>query len=373
MSVPFLDLSATTQEIRAELEFAIAETLSASRFVAGPQVEAFEREFAEYCGVQNCVGVSNGLDALSIILRALEIGSGDEVIVPANTFIATWLAVSHVGAKLVPVEPDEATFNIDPHKLNAAVSTRTRAIIPVHLYGRPADMDAVNAVARRHNLAVIEDAAQAHGATYHGRRTGSLGTAAAFSFYPTKNLGALGDAGAVTTDDEHLARRIRRLRNYGSLERYVHAELGFNQRLDELQAAILRVKLRYLDCWNAKRRQVASVYRSRLEATPLRLPDAPEGTDHVWHLYVVRPPDRAVFQRGMQACGVETLIHYAVAPHLQEAYRSLSLSVGDLPISEKLHSEVVSLPMWPQISSAQIEKVCSSVGAVLSETSAKCE
>ena len=368
MSVPFIDLSATTREISAELDAAIAATLAENRFIAGPQLEAFEREFAGYCGVRECVGVSNGLDALSLILRALDIGAGDEVIVPADTFIATWFAVSHVGAKPVPVEPDEATFNIDPYKVAAAVTSRTRAIMPVHLYGRPADMDAVNAVARRHNLAVIEDAAQAHGASYCGRRTGSLGTAAGFSFYPTKNLGALGDGGAVTTDDPRLARRIRRLQSYGSPERYVHTEIGFNQRLDELQAAILRVKLRHLDRWNAQRRAVAAAYRARLAATPLRLPNEPEDEGHVWHLYVVRPPDRAAFQRGMGACGVGTLTHYAVAPHLQEAYRSLGLSVGALPISEKLHAEVVSIPMWPQMSNAQIDEVCSSAKAVLAET-----
>jgi dTDP-4-amino-4,6-dideoxygalactose transaminase len=373
VSVLFNDVSATTCEIRAELDLAIAETLTANRFIAGPQLDAFESEFAAYCGVGNCVGVSNGLDALSIILRALDIGGGDEVIVPANTFAATWLAVSHVGAKPVPVEPDERTFNIAADRIEAAISSRTRAIMAVHLYGRPAEMDAVNDVAMRHNLVVIEDAAQAHGATYRGRKTGSLGRVAAFSFYPTKNLGAVGDAGAVTTDDPSLAQRIRRLRNYGSLERYIFSEIGFNQRLDELQAAVLRVKLRHLDRWNEQRRAVAAAYRAGLSVTPLRLPDAPEDGAHVWHLYVVRTADRAAFQRGMGARGVQTLIHYPVAPHLQEAYRSLGLSVGALPISERLHAEVISLPMWPQMSCTQIEEVCSSVKAIFAETSINSE
>ena len=264
--IPFLDLRASYLELKTALDSAFQRVMASGWYILGEELKAFEAEFAEYCNVKYCVGVGNGLDALHLILRAMDIGQGDEVIVPSNTFIATWLAVSYAGATPVPVEPDEATYNIDPSKIEAAITEKTKAIMPVHLYGQPADMDPILKIAARHHLKVIEDAAQAHGARYKGKRTGSLGDAAGFSFYPGKNLGAFGDGGAVTTNDSTLAERVRRLSNYGSQVKYAHDVKGFNSRLDELQAALLRVKLRHLDAWNGRRRQIAAQYLRKLNA-----------------------------------------------------------------------------------------------------------
>lgn len=354
MTVPFLDLHAATRELQGDLEDALRRVLASGSYILGAELERFESEFAAYCGAAFCVGVGNGLDALHLILRALEIGPGDEVIVPANTYIATWLAVSYAGATPVPVEADRRTFNLDPGRIDEAITPKTRAILPVHLYGQPADMDAINEVAGRHHLRVIEDAAQAQGARYKGRRVGTLGAAAGFSFYPSKNLGALGDAGAITTNDADLAARVRVLRNYGSSVKYSHTARGFNSRLDDLQAALLRVKLPKLDDWNDRRRQVASDYLQSLERVPgVVLPFVPAYADPVWHLFVVRHPLRNRLQEHLAAAGAGTLIHYPCPPHLQPAYADLGHAPGAFPVAEQMSADVLSLPMGPHLTREQ--------------------
>jgi dTDP-4-amino-4,6-dideoxygalactose transaminase len=354
MNVPFLDLKAQYRELHEQLDAAYRRVAQSSRFILGPEVEKFEAEFAAYCGARHCVGVGNGLDALHLILRAAEIGPGDEVIVPANTYIASWLAVSYVGATPVPVEPNESTYNIDPDRIAAAVTPRTRAIMPVHLCGQAADMDAVNEIAARHNLQVFEDCAQAHGARYKGARVGALGSAAGFSFYPGKNLGAAGDGGAVVTNDDGLARRIRIISNYGSEAKYYNETKGVNSRLDEFQAAFLRVKLARLDDWNNHRKQIATEYLQSLEGLgDITLPYVSEWADPVWHLFMVRHPQRDLLQKHLTANGVDTIIHYPVPPHLQKAYADLGYTSGAFPISEKLASEVLSLPMSAHQTTAQ--------------------
>ena len=365
MKVPFLSLRGAADELGAELEQAWRTVLESGSYILGEQVRAFEREFAGYCGARHCVGVGNGLEALTLALRGWDIGDGDEVIVPSNTYIATWLAVSAVGAKPVPVEPDPATLNIDPDRIAASVTPRTRAIIPVHLYGLAADMAPIMRVADARGLKVLEDAAQAHGARCGGKRTGTLGHAAAFSFYPTKNLGALGDAGALLTDDDALAARVARLRNYGSSERYRNEEPGSNSRLDELQAALLRVKLRHLDDWNGRRARLAALYWDLLKDCKLQLPRVPQGLEHVWHLFTVRTPQRERLQSGLAAAGVDTLIHYPIPPHLQLAYRKLGIPAGALPISEQIHREVLSLPISAQHTEEQIRYVAEQVRRAL--------
>jgi dTDP-4-amino-4,6-dideoxygalactose transaminase len=358
MKVPFYDLKVVHCAIQPELDAAYQRVLKSGWFILGQELEAFESEFAAYCGAAHCVGVGNGLEALHLTLRAMNVGSGDEVIVPANTFIATWLAVSYAGARPVPVEPDEKTYNLDPGGIAAAVSARTKAIIPVHLYGQPADMDPINEVAERYGLKVIEDAAHAHGARYKGRRVGSLGHAAAFSFYPTKNLGALGDGGAVVTRDSALAEKVRVLRNYGSRVKYQNEVKGFNSRLDELQAGLLRVKLTRLDEWNAQRGRIAAQYSCSLrEMKGLVLPRVPEWAEPVWHAYVVRHHGRDALQQHLQAAGVGTLIHYPVPPHLSPAYSELGCGPGAFPTTERLASEVLSLPMFPTMSEEQLAYV----------------
>src|SRR5258708_3693029 len=307
--VPFLELGQTYLEIKDELDAAYQRVMDSGWYILGQEVAAFEGEFAAHCGTRHCVGVGNGLEALQVILRAYGIGSGDEVIVPANTYIATWLAVSNSGAAVVPVEPEERTFNLDPRRIETAITSRTRAILPVHLYGQPAEMDAINEVGRRHGLKVIEDAAQAHGARYGDRRVGSLGDAAGWSFYPTKNLGAYGDAGAVTTDDDELAQRVRLLRNYGSKSKYYNEERGVNSRLDELQAALLRVRLKHLDEWNSRRVRIAERYLNELEGTRLLLPLIAEGAAPACHLFVVRSKIHVELQNKLQQPGVTTLRH----------------------------------------------------------------
>lgn len=350
--MPFLDLKASYLDLKDELDSAYHRVLTSGWYILGAEVEAFEAEFADYCGVKHCVGVANGLEALTLVLRAWDIGPGDEVIVPSNTYIATWLAITHVGATPVPVEPHEDTCNINPELIEASITERTKAIIPVHLYGQPADMDPICEIARRHALKVLEDAAQAHGASYKGKRAGSLGDAAGFSFYPGKNLGAFGDGGAVTTSDAELADKIRCLRNYGSREKYVNEAPGFNSRLDELQAAFLRVKLRYLDGWNDKRRLLAAWYLKSLPGSfpELVLPVVPAWAEPCWHLFVVRSADRDAFQSMLSEHGVGTLIHYPIPPHIQKAYSALNYPVGSFPIAERLARQVLSLPMWPQLS-----------------------
>jgi len=359
MSKPFIDLKASEGELRNELEAAFRRVLDSGRYVLDEEVNAFEVEFAAFCGAKYCVGVANGLEALQLILRARGIGAGDEVIVPSNTFIATWLAVSSTGAKPVPVEPVESTYNLDPGRIAAAITRRTRAIIPVHLYGQPADMDAIGEVARKHGLRVVEDAAQAHGARCRGRRVGALGEAAAFSFYPIKNLGAMGDGGAVTTDDGELAQKVRSLRNYGSNAKYQHEVKGFNSRLDEIQAAWLRVKLRHLESWNGQRRAIAEAYLAGLAGSGLVLPTVPAWAAPVWHLFVVRSPARRELMARLEGAGIGSQIHYPVPPHLQPAYADLGMRDSDLPIAERIHREVFSLPMYPGLQPAQIEQIVS--------------
>jgi len=366
-NVPFLDLKAINHAHADALRAAFDRVLASGWYVMGKELDAFEREFAAWCGAEHAVGVGNGLDALFLILEASGIGPGDEVIVPSNTYIATWLAVTHTGATPVPVEPVEATCNLDPARVEAAVTPRTRAILAVHLYGQTADMAALRAIARRHGLKLFEDGAQAHGATQHGRRAGSLGDAAGFSFYPGKNLGALGDAGAVVTNDEALARAVRELRNYGSSRKYHNDVIGHNSRLDELQAALLRAKLPALDAENARRRAIARAYDEALAGLDLVLPQVAEGHESVWHLYVVRHPRRDALQARLKTLGVETLIHYPVAPHLQPAYQSLGLARGALPIAERLHDEVLSLPMGPTLDDAAVRRVIAAVRSACAE------
>jgi dTDP-4-amino-4,6-dideoxygalactose transaminase len=366
MSVPFLDLQAINQSQAPELEAAFKRVLESGWYVLGKEVAAFEQQFAAYCGAETALGVANGLDAIFLALKGYGIGPGDEVIVPSNTFIATWLAVSHCGATPVPVEPVEATYNIDPQLIEAAITPATRAIIAVHLYGQPADMAAINAIAARHNLKVIEDAAQAHGARCHGKRTGQLADAAAFSFYPGKNLGALGDGGAVTTNDSALAEQVRTLRNYGSRVKYYNELPGYNSRLDELQAALLSVKLTALDAGNAQRQAIAAAYDRLLAGIPdLVLPFVPEWAEPVWHLYVIRHPRRDELARSLAEQGIGTIVHYPVAPHRQPAYAHMNLGEGAFPIAEAIHREVLSLPIGPTMTIAQAEQVAAAIRAAL--------
>lgn len=358
MKVPFLDLKAAYAELEADLDAAYRRVMKSGWFILGEELKAFEVEFAAYCGTKHCVGVGNGLDALHLILRAMKIGAGDEVIVPANTYIATWLAVSYAGATPVAVEPTERTYNLDPSRIEDAITEKTKAILPVHLYGQPAEMDAIMEIASKYGLRVVEDAAQAHGALYKNRRAGSLGHAAGFSFYPGKNLGAHGDGGAVLTDDDNLADEVRQLRNYGSRVKYYNETKGLNSRLDELQAALLRVKLTKLDEWNERRRRVASSYLQTLEGMPdLSLPHVPAWAEPVWHLFVVRHPRRAALQEHLSKAGVGTLIHYPVPPHLQLAYAELGLPPGSFQLSERMSEEVLSLPVGPHLSDNEVEYV----------------
>ena len=355
MQIPFLDVGAAYKELKPEIDAAIARVLDSGWYILGPEVDAFEAEYAAYCEAEHAIGVANGLDALHLALLAMGVGPGDEVIVPSNTYIATWLAVSQCGATPVPVEPVEATYNIDPARIEAAITPATRVILPVHLYGQPADLDPILAIARKHGLRVLEDAAQAHGARYKGRRIGAHGDAVAWSFYPGKNLGALGDGGAVTTNDPELADRIRVLRNYGSRVKYVNEVKGFNSRLDPIQAAVLRVKLRVLDEWNARRRGIAQRYLEGLAGSGLVLPQVPEWAEPVWHLFVVRHPERDALVKRLNEAGVGTLIHYPVPPHLQAAYAEMGFGVGAFPVAERMAREVVSLPMGAQMKFDEIQ------------------
>ncbi|WP_162060651.1 DegT/DnrJ/EryC1/StrS aminotransferase family protein [Undibacterium sp. KW1] len=360
--IPYLELKPQHQDLRAELNQAFNEVLESGWFIQGKQLEAFEAEYAAYCGSQYCVGVGNGMDALHLILRAYGIGEGDEVIVPSNTYIASWLAVSYAGARPVPVEPDLATYNIDPAKIAAAITSRTKAIMVVHLYGQLADMDPIIAIAREHGLKVIEDAAQSHGATYKGRVSGGLGDAAAHSFYPGKNLGALGDAGGVTTNDAELAKQLKVLRNYGSQIKYHNEVKGYNSRLDELQAALLRVKLHRLDGWNVQRRALAQQYHEGLKDLPgLVIPFVPQWSEPVWHIYAVRHAKRDALQKHLQDAGIGSLVHYPIPPHLQPAYAELQLGVGSFPLSEQIHAEELSLPLDPYLAPEDVSRVIAAV------------
>ena len=364
--IPFLDMKPVYAELKPELDAAFARVMESGWYVLGKEVEAFEAEYAAFCGTRHCVGLGNGLEALELVLRAWDIGAGDEVIVPSNTYIATWLAASAVGARVVPVEPTPEGPNIDAARIEAAITSRTRAIMPVHLYGEPADMDAIMSLARRHNVRVVEDVAQAQGARVGGRRTGSLGDAGAHSFFPTKNFGAFGDGGAVTTDDDRLAERLRVLRNYGSKVKYVNLERGVNSRLDELQAALLRAKLPHLDAWNERRRRIASRYDDKLAGIPgLGLPKVPQWATPVWHLYVVRTARRADLVAALTEAGIGSLIHYPIPPHLQQAYADLGLGRGSFPLAERLADTVLSLPMGAHLSEEAVDEVAATVRRAL--------
>lgn len=352
--IPFLDLRDVNRPYESGLREAFERVLASGWYITGKELEAFEGEFAAYCGAKYCIGVGNGLDALHLALRAWGIGPGDEVIVPSNTFIATWLAVTYVGATPVAVDPCADTCNLDPALIEAAITPRTRAIMPVHLYGQPAQMDPIIALAHKHNLKVLEDAAQAHGARYRGRHVGTLGDAAGFSFYPGKNLGALGDGGAVTTNDAELAQRLRMLRSYGSRVKYKHEVQGINSRLDELQAAFLRVKLKGLDADNTRRQQIATLYLEGLQGSHYDLPVVTAGALPVWHLFVIRCSQREALQKHLEARGIGTVIHYPTAPALQGAYPG---HPSPSPLAQQLHREVLSLPMSPTLIDDQIHEV----------------
>jgi len=358
VSVPFLDIAAPYQDLKAELDSAYFRFMESATYVLGAETEAFEGEYAAYCEADHCVGVGNGLEALRLALVACDVAAGDEVLVPSNTYIATWLAVSQCGATPVPVEPDESTYNIDPREIEKLITDRTKAIMPVHLYGQAADMDPIMEIAEGRGLKVVEDNAQGQGARYRGRRTGSLGHVAGHSFYPAKNLGAFGEAGAVTSNDPAIADRVRVLRNYGSRKKYHNQIKGFNSRIDELQAAFLRVKLRHLDEWNARRRRCAAQYREGLEGlSDLTLPVVPDWAEPVWHQFVIRHPDRDGLQGKLSAAEIGTLIHYPIPPHLSAAYEDGGWERGALPIAEGLAESVLSVPMGPHLSAHDVALV----------------
>lgn len=362
--IPLVGLADQYRTIKPEIDEAIARVIESSAFVGGEEVRLFESEFAAYCETKACVGVGNGTDALYLTLRALEIGAGDEVITVAHTFIATSEAISMAGARPVFVDIKEDTMLMDPSALEAAITSRTKAIVPVHLYGQPCEMDAIMEIAARHGLKVIEDAAQAHGATWRGRRVGSIGDAACFSFYPGKNLGAFGDAGAVVSQDEELIDRIRMLANHGRLEKYTHRQEGVNSRLDGLQAAVLRVKLRHLDQWNQARRSHADFYLDAFANDGIRPPTIHPDALPVWHLFVVRVSNREAFQERLKNAGIASGVHYPVPLHRQPAYQHFDLPKGTLPVTEKVSSEVVSLPMYPELTPAHLETIVNVISTV---------
>ncbi|MEI7781902.1 MAG: DegT/DnrJ/EryC1/StrS family aminotransferase [Planctomycetota bacterium] len=362
--IPFLDVGATYREVQAEIDAAIHRVLCGGQYILGPEVDAFENEWAAYCEAGHAVGVGNGFDALTLALKALDVRSGDEVIVPSNTYIATWLAVTAVGATPVPVEPDVHTYNMDPSLIAEAVTPATKAIIPVHLYGQPADLDPILELAAQRGLRVIEDAAQAHGARYKQRRIGSHGDVVCWSFFPGKNLGAFGDAGAVTTNDPDIADRIRLLRNYGSREKYMNDVAGVNSRLDPLQAAVLRAKLPHLDAWNKRRERNADFYQANLAGTELVLPHVPDWAEPVWHLYVIQCHERDELQKQLTAGEIGTLIHYPIPPHLQLAYASMRIRRGDLPIAENLAGRVLSIPIGPHLTESERSRIVTALKSI---------
>ena len=364
MKVPFLNLKRNYQVIQKEIDKSIAKVIKSGSYILGNEVESFEFEYAKFCKVNYCVGVANGLEALQIALTSLGVGNGDELIVPSHTFIATWLAVSHVGAIPIPVEPDPNTYNIDPKLITTKITKKTKAIIMVHLYGQPADIDSIMAIAKKNNLYVIEDAAQSHGASYKNKMIGSHGDIIAWSFYPGKNLGAFGDAGALTTKSKKLYEKIKILRNYGSREKYVNSLIGFNSRLDPIQAAILSTKLKLLKKTNLLRRKIAKKYIDKIEPLCF-IPSTDKLSEHVWHLFVIRHERRDKLRAQLDNYGVSTLIHYPIPPHLQKAYSFLNLKKGSLPITEKICSEVISLPLDPYMSNDEIDYVISKTNQAL--------
>lgn len=357
MKIPFLDLRAAYLKLKPEIDAAIARSLDSGWYILGEEVEAFETEWAAYCEAKHAISVANGLDALRLALCAMGVGPGDEVIVPSNTYIATWLAVSQCGAKPVPVEPVAVTYNMNPALIEQAISPNTKAILPVHLYGQPAEMAPIVDLASKHGLKVLADGAQSHGARYKGESIGRFGDAVAWSFYPGKNLGALGDGGAITTDDDSLADRLKVLRNYGSRVKYVNEVKGFNSRLDPIQAAVLGVKLKHLDDWNARRGAIAQAYLHGLRDLDLILPEVPAWVEPVWHLFVVRVKNREAVQSRLNCAGIGTLIHYPIPPHLQQAYNELGLGTNQFPLAEGMANELLSLPMDPMLTDAQVNEV----------------
>jgi dTDP-4-amino-4,6-dideoxygalactose transaminase len=365
MIVSFSDLGATYRELKSEIEVAVSRVLESGWYILGPEVDAFEAEWAEYCDARHAVGLANGLDALILALRSLEVGPGDEVIVPSNTYIATWLAVSAVGAKPVPVEPDPNTHNIDTTLIATAITPQTKVILPVHLYGQPADMDPLLDLAKEHNIAVVEDAAQAHGARYKSKRIGAHSDIVCWSFYPGKNLGAFGDGGAITTNRSDLAEKVQLLRNYGSRVKYVNEMQGVNSRLDPIQAAVLRVKLKHLDIWTERRRTIAEHYQDALKETGLKIPYVPTWAEPVWHQYVICSRSRDALQQRLDAAGVGSLIHYPIPPHMQKAYTNMHYEKGSLPIAERLANEVLSLPISPHLDHKSVSYVGQVVSAAL--------
>ncbi|GLH70658.1 aminotransferase [Geothrix rubra] len=357
--IPFLSVGSTYTELQPELDAAIQRVLQSGWYLLGGELKAFEDEYAQFTESQHCVGVANGLEALVLALKAVGVEPGQEVLVPANTYIATWLAVSYVGATPVPVEPVPGTWNLDPGRLEEALTPKTVAVLPVHLFGQPADLDPILGWAKAHGLKVVEDAAQAHGARYRNRRIGAHADAVAWSFYPGKNLGCFGDGGAVTTDDAGVADRIRVLRNYGSRQKYYNEVKGHNSRLDEIQAAVLRVKLRHLDAWNARRKALAARYFSGLQGLPgLGLPGLQAGAEHAWHLFVVDHPRRDELQTCLAAEGIQTLVHYPIPPHLSEAYASDG-SWKAFPITEAAAESHLSLPIGPHLTESEVDRVVS--------------
>jgi dTDP-4-amino-4,6-dideoxygalactose transaminase len=362
-AVPFVDLRAQYASIKSEIDAAMASVIDRSAFIQGAEVAAFEQEFAAYCGAVACASTGNGTDALYIALRTLGIGPGDEVITVGHTFIATTEAISHCGARPVMVDIRNDTMLLDPERLEAAITPRTKAVIPVHLYGQVCDMDAIVAIARRHGLKIVEDAAQAHGAAWRGQRVGGISDVTCFSFYPAKNLGAFGDAGAIVSNDAALIENARAIANHGRHSKYIHLREGVSSRLDGLQAAILRVKLRYLDGWNAARRDIAQQYLTRLSNTGVELPAIRRECDPVWHLFVIRTDDRDSLQASLKASGVETGVHYPCPLHLQPAYAELGVPRGSLPVTESVAGRILSLPMFPEMTGAQVEHVIAAVAA----------
>lgn len=364
MKIPILDLKPAYEELRHELDAAYRRVMESGWVLLGRELEAFEGEYAASVGAKHCIGVANGLEAMQLVLMALGIGPEDEVIVPSHGYIATWLAVTHAGGRPVPCEPDPDTYNLDPAKLDELITAKTRVILPIHLYGQTADMEAINRIAKARGLFVLEDAAQSHGARCRGRAAGALGDAAGISFYPSKNLGALADAGAITTNDAQLADKLRHLRNYGSKVRYHNEYLGLNSRLSELQAAFLRVKLARLEEWNARRGALAKRYLDQLRGVgDLTLPWVPEWAEPVWHLFVIRTERRDALQQHLSARGVGTQIHYPIPPHLSAAYRGAGWTAGAFPLAEKFAGEVLSLPIGPHVSAGQVDYVCDQIRA----------
>ncbi|MEI6437674.1 MAG: DegT/DnrJ/EryC1/StrS family aminotransferase [Candidatus Omnitrophota bacterium] len=357
MSVPFIDFSKQNAAIKAEVDAGWSTVIDKSAFIMGPQVKMFEEEFARFCGVKYALGVNSGTDALYLALSALDIGPGDEVILPTHTFIATALCVSYTGATVKFVDVEDVTYNIDPASLAKAVTNKTKAVIPVHLYGQMADMDGIRAVTDKHGIAIVEDACQAHGARYKGVRSGAAGKAGCFSFYPTKGLGGWGDGGAVITNDDKVKYMVEMLRDYGRTDRYNHKMKGFNSRLDTMQAVVLSAKLKHLDQWNGMRQKVAAVYATELGRIGVKVPQAAPDRDHMYQTYAIRVKDRERVMESLKSRGIPSLIHYPIPVHLQEAYRDAGYKAGDFPVSEKIASEILSLPLFPHMTADQVREV----------------